>query len=34
MVGVDTLLVLEHNKGAFTNYLGKIFHIIDHLPTF
>ena len=33
MVGVDTLLVLEHNKGAFTNYVGKILTIIDHLPT-
>ena len=34
MVGVDTLLVLEHNKGALSNCVGKIFHIIDHLPTF
>ena len=34
MVGVDTLLVLEHNKGAFTNYVGKILTVIDHLPTF
>ena len=25
--------VLEHNKGAFTNYVGKILTIIDHLPT-
>ena len=33
MVGVDTLLVLEHNKGAFTNYVGKILTIIDH-PTY
>ena len=33
MVGVDTLLVLEHNKRAFTNYVGKILTIIDHLPT-
>ena len=33
MVGVDTLLVLEHNKRAFTNYVGKNLTIIDHLPT-
>ena len=33
MVGVDTLLVLQHNKRAFTNYVDMILTIIGHLPT-